>query len=56
MDPCQRDTRSLEAGLEEGKIEEPEMGLQTAIILLIVVTVVCRWLISLTVPMSNRAK
>jgi hypothetical protein len=43
MDPDQRDTRSLEAGLEEeGEIEEPEMGLQTTIILLIVVTVVCR--------------
>jgi hypothetical protein len=56
-DPDQRDARSLEAGLEEEEeIEEPEMGLQTVIILLIVVTVVCRWLICLTVPMSNRAK
>jgi Ca2+:H+ antiporter len=50
MDPGQRDARSLEAGLEEEEIEEPEMGLQTAIILLIVVTVVCRWLIFLDCP------
>ena len=57
MDPDQRDARSLEAGLEEEEeIEEPAMGLQTTIILLIIVTVVCRWFISLTVPRSNRAK
>jgi hypothetical protein len=34
MDPDQRDARSLEEGPEEGEIEEPEMGLQTTIILL----------------------
>jgi hypothetical protein len=46
MDPDQRDARSLKTCLEEeGEIEEPKMDLQTAIILLIVVTVVCRWLI-----------
>jgi hypothetical protein len=56
MDPDQRDARSLEEGLEEGEIEESEMGLLTTIILLFVITVVCRWLISLTVPRSNRAK
>jgi hypothetical protein len=57
MDPDQRDARSLEAGLkEEGEIEEPAMGMQTTIVLLIVVTVVCRWLISLTAPRSNRVK
>jgi hypothetical protein len=56
MDPDQRDAR-LEAGLEEErKIDEPAMGMQTTIILLIAVTVVCRWLISLTVPRSNRVK
>ena len=38
MDPDQRDARSLEAGLEEGEIEEPKMGLRRAIILLVVVT------------------
>jgi Ca2+:H+ antiporter len=57
IDPDQRGARSLEAGLEEeGEIEELKMGLQTTIVLLIVVTVVCRWFISLTVPRSNRAK
>jgi hypothetical protein len=41
MDP-QRDAHSLEAGLEEEEeIEKPKMGLQTTIVLLIVVTVVC---------------
>ncbi|KAN0113962.1 calcium/proton exchanger [Russula decolorans] len=39
MNPDQRDARSLEEGLEEGEIEEPEMGLQTTIILLFVITV-----------------
>jgi len=40
IDPDQQDARSLEAGLVgEEEIEEPEMGLQTTIILLIVVTV-----------------
>ncbi|KAF8503534.1 calcium/proton exchanger [Russula emetica] len=40
MDPDQRGARSLEAGLEEeGEIEELKMGLQTTIVLLIVVTV-----------------
>jgi hypothetical protein len=49
MHPDQRDAHSLEAGLEEEEeVEKPEMGLQTAIILLVVVAVVCRWLISLT--------
>jgi Ca2+:H+ antiporter len=39
MDP-QRDAHSLEAGLEEEEeIEKPKMGLQTTIVLLIVVTV-----------------
>ncbi len=53
MDPA----RSSEAGLEqEEKIEKFEMGLQMAIVLLIVVSVVCRWLISLTVPRSDRAE
>jgi Ca2+:H+ antiporter len=43
MDPAQRDTRSLEAGLEEeDEVEEPQMSLRTTIALLIVVTVVCR--------------
>jgi hypothetical protein len=57
MDPDQRDARSLEEGFEEEEeIEEPKMSLKTGIILLIVVTVVCRWLISLTVPRSNHAK
>jgi len=57
MDPDQRDAPSLEAGLEEEEMPEmPKMGLQTAIILLIVVTVVCRRLISLTVPRSDHAK
>ena len=58
MDPDQRDAHSLEAGLEgeEGENKEPEIALQTTIILLIVVTVVCRWLIFLTVPGSNCAK
>jgi hypothetical protein len=58
MDPDRQDARSLEAGSEgEGEIEEqPKMGMQTTVILLIVVTVVCRWLISLTVPRSNHAK
>ena len=50
IDPDQRDARSLEAGLEEEEeIEQPEMGLQTTIVLLIIVTVVCRWLLFLTV-------
>jgi hypothetical protein len=54
MHPDQRDARSLEAGLEEEEeVEKPEMGLQTAIILLVVVAVVCRWLISLTVLVSR---
>jgi len=39
MDPDQRDARSLEEGLEEGEIEESEMGLLTTIILLFVITV-----------------
>ncbi len=57
MDPDRQDARSLEAGLEEEEeIEEPKMGLQTTIVLLIVVTVVRRWLISSTVPRSNRVK
>jgi hypothetical protein len=59
MDPDQpdhRDARSLEAGLEEEEGEKPAMGMQTTIVLLIVVTVVCRYLIYLSVPRSNRAK
>jgi Ca2+:H+ antiporter len=49
IDPDQQDARSLEAGLQgEEEIERPEMSLQTTIVLLIAVTVVCRWLISLT--------
>ena len=57
IDPAQRDAGSLEAGLEkEDEVEEPEMSLQTTIILLVIVTVVCRWLTSLTVTNSNRAK
>ena len=55
MDPDHRDARSLEAGLEE-EAEKPAMGMQTTIVLLIVVTVVCRYLIYLSVLRSNRAK
>ncbi len=44
MDHAQRDARSLEAGSEEvEEMEAPQMGVQTTVILLIVVTVVCRW-------------
>ena len=46
-DPAQRDARSVEAGSEEEE-EKPEMCLQTTIGLLVTVTVVCQWLISLT--------
>jgi hypothetical protein len=47
IDPDQRDAGSLEAGsLGEGEIEKLKMGLQTTVILLIVVTVVCRLVIS----------
>jgi Ca2+:H+ antiporter len=41
IDPAQRDARTLEACLEEEEVEKPEMGMQTTIILLVVVTVVC---------------
>jgi hypothetical protein len=54
MDPCQQDACTLEAGLQgEEENEKPEMGLPTAIILLFIATVVCRCLISLTVPRSS---
>jgi Ca2+/H+ antiporter len=51
LDPAQRDARSLEAGPGEkdDEVEEPEMGLQTTIALLAIVTLVCRLFISLTV-------
>jgi len=40
IDPAQRDAHTLEAGLEEEEeVEKPEMGMNTTIILLIVVTV-----------------
>jgi len=55
--PAQQDTHSLEAGSKDGEeVEKPEMGLQTTIVLLAVVTVVCRWFISLTAPRSDRAE
>ena len=54
---AQLGARSSEAALgKEEEIEEPEMGLQTSIILLIVVTTVCRWFVSLIIPNSNCAK
>ena len=57
MDPAQLGARSSEAALgKEEEIEEPEMGLQTSIILLIVVTTVCRWFVSLIISNSNCAK
>jgi hypothetical protein len=45
MDPAQRDARSLEAGPKEvvEEMEVPQMGVQTTVIFLVVVTVVCRW-------------
>ena len=51
LDPAQRDAGSLEAGPGEKdeELEEPEMGLQTTIALLAIVTLVCRLFISLTV-------
>ena len=51
FDPAQRDACSLEEGPGEkdGEVEEPEMGLQTTIALLAIVTLVCRLFISLTV-------
>ena len=54
-DPAQRDVRSVEAGSEE-EGEKPEMCLQTTIGLLVTVTVVCQWLISLTALGSDRAE
>jgi len=40
MDPAQRDARSMEAGPEEDvDAEKPEMGIQTTIALLVIVTV-----------------
>ena len=56
IDPGQQDARLLEAGEDLEEDEKPEMRLRTGIILVIVAAVVCRWLISLTVPSSNRAK
>ena len=45
----QRDVRSVEAGpIEEDAEEVPQMSIRTTIALLVVVTVVCRWLILLT--------
>jgi Ca2+/H+ antiporter len=43
LDPAQQDAYSLEAGPGEkdGEAEKPEMGLQTTIALLAVVTLVC---------------
>jgi Ca2+:H+ antiporter len=50
LDPAQRDACSLEAGPgEKDEVEEPEMGLQTTIALLAIVTLVCRLFISLPV-------
>jgi Ca2+:H+ antiporter len=51
IDPgsSQRDLRSVEAGPEEDDAEAPQMGLQTTIALLAVITVVCQWPILLTV-------
>jgi Ca2+:H+ antiporter len=46
---------SVEAGPEE-EGEKPEMCLQTTIGLLLTVTVVCQWLISLTALGSDRAE
>ena len=49
LDPAQRDACSLEAGPggTDDEVEEPEMGLQTTIALLAIVTLVCRLFISL---------
>jgi Ca2+:H+ antiporter len=51
LDPTQRGACSLEAGPGEkdDEVEEPEMGIRTAIALLAIVTLVCRLFISLTV-------
>ena len=54
-DPAQRDARSVEAGSEEEE-EKPEMCLQTTIGLLVTVTVVCQWFISLTALGSDGAE
>lgn len=45
----QRDVGSVEAGpIEEDADEVPQMSIRTTIALLVVVTVVCRWLILFT--------
>lgn len=51
LDPAQRDACLLETGPggKDGEVEEPEMGLQTTIALLAIVTLVCRLFISLAV-------
>jgi Ca2+:H+ antiporter len=51
IDPgsSQRDLRSVEAGPEEDDAEAPQMGLQTTVALLAVITVVCQWRTLLTV-------
>jgi Ca2+:H+ antiporter len=50
LDPAQRGGCSLEAGPREKheEVEEPEMCLQTTVVLLAIVTLVCRLFISLT--------
>jgi Ca2+:H+ antiporter len=51
LDPAQRDACLLETGRGEkdDKVEEPEMGLQTTIALLAIVTLVRQMLVSLAV-------
>ncbi|SRR5712671_5016920 len=58
IDPgsSQRDVRSLEAGPEEDDAEVPQMGIQTTIALLAVITVVCQWPTLLTVLRAECAE
>jgi Ca2+/H+ antiporter len=49
MTPADWDVCSLEAGSEKGQEEKPEMGLWMAISLHVILTAVCRQLISLAV-------
>jgi len=52
----QRDVSSMEAGSIEEDKEAPQMGIRTTVALLVVVTVVCRWLILSTVLRAECAE
>jgi hypothetical protein len=41
-DDTERDPRSVEAGPKEDEADEPKMSVKTTLVLLIIITVVCR--------------